>query len=103
MNNIVLPESVTSIGQQAFSSCGRLTNIVIPDGVTSIGYGAFSNCERLTSIICLSVNPPSVGIYSYLFDIKVITAIYVPAASVNAYKTASGWSYYADKIQAKPE
>ena len=41
---------VTSIGDEAFSTCYGLTSITIPDSVTSIGYRAFSGCSGLTSI-----------------------------------------------------
>ena len=48
--NSVIPNSVTSIGNYAFSGCPSLTTIDIPNSVTSIGNGAFSNCSRLTGI-----------------------------------------------------
>ena len=46
----VIPESVTSIGDYAFSGCSGLTSINIPESVTSIEYYAFSGCTGLTSI-----------------------------------------------------
>jgi hypothetical protein len=42
VNNIVLPEAITHIGNVAFADCANLTSIVIPSSVTSIGNGAFS-------------------------------------------------------------
>lgn len=55
---VVIPDGVTSIGDNAFSGCSSLTSIIIPDSVTSIGFnslnqsfsGAFQNCTALTSI-----------------------------------------------------
>ena len=50
----VIPSSVTSIGNYAFSYCSGLTSITIPSSVTSIGYIAFSGCSGLT---CIEVDP----------------------------------------------
>ena len=50
-HHIVIPESVTKIGEKAFKGRRRLTSIVIPKSVTKIGNGAFSRCRGLTSIV----------------------------------------------------
>lgn len=50
LEQINIPDSVTSIGHSAFWSCKSLKQINIPDGVTSIGNGAFSRCESLEQI-----------------------------------------------------
>ena len=48
--NTIIPDSVTSIGNKAFSGCSGLTSIEIPESVTNIGEYAFSNCSSLTDI-----------------------------------------------------
>ena len=51
LTSITIPNSVTSIGNEAFSGCTGLTSITIPNSVTSIGCGVFSGCTGLTSIV----------------------------------------------------
>ena len=51
LSNIVIPDSVTAIGDSAFSDCSSLSNIVIPDSVTAIGDSAFSGCSSLSNIV----------------------------------------------------
>ena len=97
---ITIPDSVTSIGGAAFQNCTGLTSITIPDSVTSIGDAAFNYCTGLTSITVLSVTPPTGGYR--MFSGTNDCPIYVPAESVNVYKTAEYWSDYADRIQAIP-
>ena len=48
--NTVIPDSITSIGDGAFSYCSGLTSIVLPYSVTSVGYTAFDSCDGLTSV-----------------------------------------------------
>ena len=102
LTGITIPDSVTSIGNNAFTLCYSLTGITIPNSITSIGNSAFSYCSKLTSIIVQPETPPTLG--SSAFDeIAVNVVIYVPSGSVDAYKTATNWSTYADKIQAIPD
>ena len=51
LSNIVIPDSVTSIGGAAFFTCGSLSSIVIPDSVTSIGHNVFQGCSSLSEIV----------------------------------------------------
>ena len=50
VTDLVIPESVTSIGAYAFSGCNGITNITIPESVTFIGYRAFYNCSGLKGV-----------------------------------------------------
>ena len=98
LTSVTIPDSVTNIGNRAFANCSGLTSINIPSGVTSIGHNAFYQCSSLTSITVEAINPPTLG--NSVFANTNNCPIYVPSASVNAYKAASGWSTYASQIQA---
>lgn len=47
---VVIPEGITSIGEEAFANCSNLTSIMIPNSVESIGHGAFKECNSLKSV-----------------------------------------------------
>ena len=99
--SINLPSGVTSIGESTFETCRSLTSLILPSGVTSIGQKAFSGCTGLRYIVCLATTPPTLGgnnQYAYPFYSTGYGPIYVPAASVDTYKAASGWSTYASRI-----
>ncbi len=50
LTSVIIPNSVTIIGEAAFVGCNSLTSIDIPNSVISIGNSAFENCESLTSV-----------------------------------------------------
>ena len=98
LTSVDIPTGVTSIGDYAFGYCSSLLSIVIPSGVTNIGTSTFANCSSLRSITVNATTPPALG--GSVFIGTNDCPIYVPAESVNAYKSA--WSTYASRIQAIP-
>ena len=105
--SITIPNTITTIGSSAFSGCSSLTSIVIPEKVTFIGAYAFGDCSSLTSITCLATNPPVLGYRLEFRGEDPVAAnaisppfdcywgdygpiIYVPASSVETYKSDYG-------------
>ncbi len=83
VHSITIPNSVTSIGDFAFSECSGLTSLSIPNNVTSIGGSVFKNCRNLTTIFWNATNcndfssaPFTSAVKLFLFGNKVE---YIPA------------------------
>lgn len=117
LSNTNIPSGVTSIGMLAYYDCLSLLNITIPASVTSIGDDAFRaqnwvsepkktmllNMAANRRVTVLATTPPTLG--TGVFSIQTgepediaSYPIYVPAESLNAYKTATNWSVYANRI-----
>ena len=96
LTSITLPESLTTIGDYAFYDCEGLTSITLPESVTTIGERAFYDCYNLKTFYIKSSTPPTISGDDYLF--YYTPTIYVPQDAVEAYKTAEGWSKYSSKI-----
>ena len=98
LKTYTIPEGVTDIAEDAFYQCLGLESVVIPDSVTSIGDYAFYGCSSLTSVYCKVTTPPALG--ADVFNNNASgRKIYVPTASVDAYKAANYWKDYADDIE----
>ncbi len=101
--SVNIPDNVIRVGEQAFYSCDALTDVTIGSGVQTIESGAFTFCLSLQEVYCKPTTPPDGNIdmfatYDGYKYVPLDCAIYVPSASVNAYKRAFCWSEYADKI-----
>ena len=81
-----------------FEGCTSLTTVTIPQSVIYIRDRAFYKCTSLSEVIVYRTNPPYMAGNEVFNDNAVGRLIKVPSGSVQAYKTASGWSTYAADI-----
>ena len=89
---IVIPDSVTEIGSQAFSGCGKLTGVSIPNSVTMIRDRAFFDCNSLASItIPDSVTDIELQAFCNCTSLKSVT---IPASVT--YIGDEAFGYYSD-------
>ena len=101
LNKVILPNSLTSIGNSAFKYCYALTSITVPSGVTTIEASTFSSDYSVNEYHFLATTPPTLANTNAFSSIQSYCVIYVPTASLNAYKTANNWSTYASYIQGE--
>ena len=97
-SNIYWP---TNQGAGPFSDCKELEYIEVPATVTNIGHGFVTNCTALKAIVLRNPTPATLGLSP--FDNTNNCPIYVPDASVDTYKEASGWSTLASRIKPLSE
>lgn len=90
------------ISSQVFYGCTSLKTVEIGSGVTSIGDYAFNLCQALESVTINVVTPFAITSQSGspFAATNNTFIIYVPAESVQAYKTTRGWSDFASRIRA---
>ena len=98
LTSVNIPDSITWIGNSVFWYCASLTSVNIPDSVTAIGNEAFAYCDSLTSVYCKATTPPALDGPDVFDNNGSGRKIYVPAGSLNAYKSATNWSEYASAI-----
>ena len=83
LTSIKLPEGLKEIEAYTFYYCTSLTDITIPESIEFISNAFIS--PALTTVTCLAVTPPEL----FYGEFQSVNVIYVPAGSVEAYKTSS--------------
>ncbi len=105
VEQIILPDTIKTIGDSAFNSCKSLQQIVIPASVTSIGSLAFTNCSSLENIFVAEANENYKDIDGVLFNKAGTSLISFPAGKAGTYQVPEGVEeigeyafYYTDKV-----
>ena len=94
-------DNVITIGINVFQDCKSLESVVIGESYTGTGGAVFYGCSSLKTLIVKAITPPEIG--GNMLTGANSCIIYVPDASVTAYREASGWSAYADRIKPLSE
>lgn len=90
---IKCPESLTSIGSNAFRYC-KLESIVLSKNIESIGNYAFDGCYNIGSIVSESTLPPYLGVGAFNGVPKDNFTLEVPEAAITDYQTTTGWNEF---------
>ena len=99
LTQVTIGNGVTSIGDLAFYNCSALTQVTIPNSVTSIGHYAFYGCSALAEMTVLATVPPTVGGDAF-YNVSRSIPVYVPAEALEDYQAAAVWKEF--NLQAMP-
>lgn len=96
--SIIIPNSITSIGDMAFFDYSNLTSITIPNSVTSIENSAFYGCSGLTEIHSNNPVPPILGT-NVFHGVSTSAILHVPKSSSSRYLLAPSWGRFFNIIE----
>lgn len=95
LKEIIIPDKVTTIGRYAFDNCRVLTTVKLGKALTSVGEYAFQYCRELKSVTCMAREIPTLtSNYGDTYCFYGAT-LYVPEARVEEYRAAEGWCDFA--------
>ena len=104
LTSITIPNSVTAIGQGAFTRCNNLESLVIPNSVITLGNWAFNQCTGLKSATVNWVTPLSVNTSAGMFQSVDLSAatLYVPIGTRALYQAANVWKDFGTIVEGTP-
>ena len=82
-----------------FAYCSSLTSVTLPNSVTSIGDYAFSGCSSIADIYCYATTPPVCYDNDTFYGISKLCNIHVPAGTIPNYQVATGWRYFSNFLE----
>lgn len=93
ITELIIPESITSIGQYAFNFCKGLTSVTLPNSLISIGRNAFNFCLDLKSVY-YDTSDPIIGDMSVFDYVYNKATLFVPTEAINKCKEIEPWKYF---------
>ena len=103
LTSVTIPTSVTSIEESAFRGCSSLTSVTIPNSVTSIGEDAFQGCSSIADIYCYATTPPVCDDDNTFSGVSKRCNVHVPAGTIPNYQVATGWRYFSKFLEISEE
>ena len=91
--------TVTGVGHKAFEINHSVTKIVLPSTITSVDDFAFSKCTSLTDLLCNAAEPPAVSASAFGNLNVSEVVLHVPAGSKSAYESAEGWKDFVNIVE----
>ncbi len=102
-NEMIIPEGVTTIGEELFMHNPNLTTVSLPRTVESIDYWLIYDCPSMEKLYSLNPTPPVRGAHPLFEPFEEISencVLYVPAGSKEAYSTADMWEgFFKDIVE----
>ncbi|HPE90622.1 MAG TPA: leucine-rich repeat domain-containing protein [Spirochaetales bacterium] len=100
-----LGDRLETLASRAVNDCDALVRLELPASLATMGYAAVVSCDGLTDIVMLGPTPPAVvgsgdAVPAAVTACGSLARVSVPAAAVDAYKAAVGWSVNASLIVA---
>ena len=92
--DINFPEGIVSIGRSSFAGCNNIQRLEFPSTLQTIQTGAFARCSGITSIICHSAEPPAVQSGAFDGVAKDNFTLEVPANAMTRYTTDPEWGKF---------
>ena len=99
IHSVTIPQSVTSIGKDAFAQCRALQSLTIDDAATSIGDWAFDECYKLTTL-SLGKKITTIGDYAF-YDCRILNNVTIPQSVTSIGDQAFGCCYGMDSFTIK--
>ncbi len=95
LTSVTIPDSVTTIDNDAFRNCDSLTSVTIPDSVKTIGYNAFDSCDSLTSVTILNPDCSICNSSGMLGKVGIATICGYSGSTAQNYAERYGYKFRA--------